>query len=249
MPANLLLSLLLATLHLNVQGTGRPTVILESGFNGTSAAWVKVQPEVAKFATVVAYDRAGLGRSVAGKTPRTAKRIAQELHKALKAKGLAPPYVLVGHSAGAAYTRVFAKMYPKEVAGIVLVDPPHEELLDWLRVHAPDADRIPSERLAEMPEGVRAEWDARTAVIEEMRKAWPLPRVPILLITSAKNDAMLSRMVSGEAVDVLLDARKKFLARAKGAKHIVTEKSGHNVPREEPELIVEAVREVWSAAR
>src|SRR6266404_5930643 len=84
-------------LHLDVRGDGSPTVVLEAGFASTAATWSKVQPEVAKFARVVAYDRAGLGTSEAGPLPRTAERIANELRAALRSAGLRPPYILVSH--------------------------------------------------------------------------------------------------------------------------------------------------------
>src|SRR5258706_581780 len=124
-------------LHIDVRGEGSPTVVMEAGFASTPATGSKGQPEGAKFARVVAYDRAGLGSSEAGPSPRTAERIANELHSALRSAGLRPPYVLVSHSAGGAYIRVFAHLYPKEVAGLVFVDPPYEEFLDWLRTNAP----------------------------------------------------------------------------------------------------------------
>jgi len=104
-----MLALLLAiALHLDVQGKGSPTVILESGFGGDSTLWTNLQPEVAKFARVVAYDRAGLGKSAASTEPRTATQIVEELRAALQAANIEPPYVLVGQSSGGASMRVFA---------------------------------------------------------------------------------------------------------------------------------------------
>jgi pimeloyl-ACP methyl ester carboxylesterase len=235
-------------LHVVVRGRG-PAVVLESGFGGTAESWERVQPEVARFARVVAYDRAGLGRSESGPAPRTAAQIALELRTALRAANIAPPYVLVAHSAGGAYARVFAHLYPGEVAGMVLIDPPQEGLLAWLKVNHPEADAIPPARLAQMPAGMRAEWEARDAVIEELRGAWPLPEVPVVLVTSARNDESLAQGVSPEAKAVLLEARQRWLARVAGARQIVAERSGHDIPHDEPELVVDAIRQVLAARR
>ena len=236
-------------LHMEVDGQGTPTVILEAGFGGTAEGWAKVQPEVAKFARVVSYDRAGLGKSEPGRSPRSAGRIARELHDALKAAHVPPPYVLVGHSAGGAYARVFAHMYPKEVAGLILIVPPQEEFLDWLKEHHPEQLRMPEGRLAELPEGMRAEWDAREAAVEEMRGAWPLPRVPVVLLTSKREDEAMAKELSQEALQILSGARGRWLGRVPGARQVVAGQSGHNIPRDEPELVVETIRQVWTEAK
>jgi len=86
-----------------------------------------VQPEVTKFARVCTYDRAGLGWSERGRNPRTAGNIVKELHLLLEGAGVEPPYVLVGHSKGGLFVRLFAHEYLGEVAGLVLVDAAPEE--------------------------------------------------------------------------------------------------------------------------
>jgi hypothetical protein len=85
-------------MHIDCTGEGSPTVILDSGLGDTYVSWRKVQPQIAKFARVCSYDRAGLGYSDSSSQPRTSKVIATELHALLQAAGIAPPYVLVGHS-------------------------------------------------------------------------------------------------------------------------------------------------------
>ena len=115
-------------LHIRCMGEGSPTVILESGAPATSIEWSAwVQPEVAKATRVCAYDRAGLGWSEAGPTPRDAEQITSELHALLENAGIEGPYVLVGHSVGGHHVRVYAERYPDEVAGMVLVDATHPE--------------------------------------------------------------------------------------------------------------------------
>lgn len=114
-------------LHLHCVGTGSPTVILETTSDGTSANWAWVQPELARTTRVCAYDRAGHGWSEPGPEPRDAQRIAHELRTLLDNAGVAGPYVLVGHSAGGLFVRMFAAEYPETVAGIVLIDTAHPD--------------------------------------------------------------------------------------------------------------------------
>jgi pimeloyl-ACP methyl ester carboxylesterase len=114
-------------LHMNIQGHGSPCVIFENGSADFSFVWSLVQPEVAKFTETVSYDRAGYAWSQPGPLPRTSKQMALELHTALQNAGIQPPYILVGQSFGGFLVRAFARFYPKEVAGMVLVEAVQED--------------------------------------------------------------------------------------------------------------------------
>jgi pimeloyl-ACP methyl ester carboxylesterase len=114
-------------LHIFCEGAGSPTVIMESGLGDPSLDWELVRPEVVKITRTCVYDRAGLGWSDLSPQPRTAENIVEELHTLLTNAGIAGPYVLVGHSIGGAYVRLYAHKYPESVAGMVLVDSSHEE--------------------------------------------------------------------------------------------------------------------------
>ena len=109
-------------LYLDCRGSGSPTVLLEAGHRNWSPAWTLVQPQVAQFTRVCSYDRAGLGLSDSGPRPRTAHAAATDLTQLLHQAAIPPPYVLVGHSAGGMYSRVFTDLHRDQVAGLVLVD-------------------------------------------------------------------------------------------------------------------------------
>src|ERR687893_2992419 len=115
------------SLHINCLGEGSPTVILEAANLGMSAHWVRVQQQLAQTTRVCAYDRAGMGWSESGPEPRDARQVSSELHTLLEGAGIEGPYVLVGHSYGGLYARMFAARYSEEVAGMVLVDSSHPE--------------------------------------------------------------------------------------------------------------------------
>lgn len=110
-------------LHLLESGRGSPAIVLEAGLMSTVLSWCDLQSRLSKSYRVVSYDRAGLGWSDLGPTPRTADRIVAELHTLLERAAIPPPYVLVGHSFGGLTMPLFADRFPDEVAGIVLVDP------------------------------------------------------------------------------------------------------------------------------
>jgi len=103
-------------------GRGSPTVVFESGFGAGASAWGQVQPLVAGETRACSYDRAGYGFSTAGPMPRTGEAIARDLDMALRRADERGPFVLVGHSAGGLYARLFAARRPADIAGLVLVD-------------------------------------------------------------------------------------------------------------------------------
>src|SRR6185312_2683799 len=110
-------------LHVSCVGGGAPTVVLESGLGLPMTVWSKVQPRLAPHFRVCAYDRAGYGTSDPGPMPRDASHVATDLASLLEAERLPPPYVLVGHSLGGEFVRLFAAEHPDQVVGLVLVDP------------------------------------------------------------------------------------------------------------------------------
>ncbi|WP_019421289.1 alpha/beta fold hydrolase [Paenibacillus sp. OSY-SE] len=109
-------------LHVKKIGIGSPTIVFEAGSRESSHIWRDIPEQLAKDATVVTYDRAGYSWSEQADTERTGNRIVQELHTALQQEGIRGPYILVGHSQGGMYSRLFAQQYRDEVAGLVLLD-------------------------------------------------------------------------------------------------------------------------------
>ena len=123
-------------LHIQCEGQGSLTVVMEAGLGDSSTIWARVFHGVAKTTKEVClYDRAGLGWSETSPKSRTAKIIVEELHTLLTNANIPAPYILVGHSIGGVYMRLFAQTYPNEVAGMILVDSSHEERLQ----RAPEA--------------------------------------------------------------------------------------------------------------
>jgi pimeloyl-ACP methyl ester carboxylesterase len=205
-----------------IEGTGNPPVILESGFTGGLFPWGPVQTEVAKQTLTLSYERAGLGRSDPGPEPRSAEQIARELHVLLKAKSIAPPYILVGHSAGGLFVRVFAHLYPREIAGLVLVDPATEE----------DYERIQHDKSVEdlqkmgMPSGAVGQWRALPETIDQARHSWPLPKVPVVVFTSGKPLGAWPLATADDMQNWLI-SHNELVARIPGAKHIVFSDADH----------------------
>lgn len=227
------------SLNLLIGGQGTPAVIFEGGMGAGIASWSTVQKEVATFAQTVSYDRAGLSQSEPGPKPRSAKQIATELNAALQKVGVKPPYVLVGHSLGGIYVRVFADMYPKDVVGMVLIDPSQEAFNDWTKTNLRDRRKEEEERIAKASEGVRGEWDSLETSYGQARAARVSPGIQVILISAAQDEGM-----PAEAKKVWIQKHKEWIAGVAGSKHIIADKSGHFVQAQEPALVIEAIRQI-----
>jgi pimeloyl-ACP methyl ester carboxylesterase len=118
-------------LNLVCIGSAERTVLFDAGGSDWSVVWALVQPRVARHARACAYDRAGLGFSDPGPGARTPVAIVEDLHALVQAAGLKRPLVLVGHSLGGFNMKLYAALYPEDVAGLVLIDPSEER--DWDR--------------------------------------------------------------------------------------------------------------------
>ncbi len=227
------------SLNLRIGGHGSPAVIFEGGFGEGIAGWSLVQKEIANFAQTVSYDRAGLGQSELGPKPRSARQIATELHTALQNAGVKPPYVLVGHSLGGPYVRVFSDLYPKEVAGMVLLDPSQEAFDDWTKAHPDGKQKEVDAQIAKAPEGLRAEWAGIDEAYAQARAAKLPAGIPVTLITAG-----LQENVSAEARAAWIEKHSEWIAKVPRGKHLFAEKSGHFIQLQEPIMVINAIREI-----
>jgi pimeloyl-ACP methyl ester carboxylesterase len=111
----------------SVEGKGGPTVVFISGAGTVGLDYFELQQKVSKESMSFIYDRMGIGYSSSCILPRTSKVVIAELHELLEIAQLPKPFIIVGHSLGGLYARHFATTYHKEVLGLVLLDPAHED--------------------------------------------------------------------------------------------------------------------------
>jgi pimeloyl-ACP methyl ester carboxylesterase len=227
-------------LRVLISGEGNPTVVFEAGGGGADGgpleAWEKVQPAVSKFTRTFSYDRAGIGLSAPGPAPRDARQIARELHVALANAQVAPPYILVGHSLGGPFIRVFAGLYPGEVSGMVLIDPTQEEFIEW--------------NLARETNQVENVDKDIPASLAEAHESTVPPGIPVVLITAMGPRVLPSFVTEKQKHDfetvrpMWLKFHEEWLAKLPNGKHVITEDSSHMVPFFQPELIVDEIRKM-----
>jgi pimeloyl-ACP methyl ester carboxylesterase len=109
-------------LYVNCAGSGSPTVVLFNGLGEWTPNWAWVQKDVSATTRVCAFDRAGEGWSGGPAVRENGHQLASDLHALLQAAHIPGPYVLAGHSVGGTYALVYAAQYPRQVAGVALID-------------------------------------------------------------------------------------------------------------------------------
>jgi pimeloyl-ACP methyl ester carboxylesterase len=239
------------SLYLKCIGSGRPTVVLEAGFGGSSADWDDVQRRPGLATRTCAYDRAGLGNSVAIPRVHDAAEENRDLQRLLAAAHIPPPYVLVGHSYGGLLVRLFAHAHPDQVAGVVLVDAmgrdqTRRQLAIWPRTTFPAVRRELARRIRD---GVDL---AAGEALDSHVKG--LGATPLAVVTAGRHDAEWGpaprRLRRG--LDRLWTTMQDELAGlASDHLHVVARHSDHFVQRldGQPVVVTRAITAVVRATR
>ena len=217
---------------------GEPVLVLQSGAGSPMESWrYGFVSAIAEVSPVVAYDRPGTGGSPFDGTYLTPDRVAEHLHSLLGVLGVPPPYVLVGHSWGGPLILYYAGRYPEEVVGMVYVDPSHPERPpNSLRAARPGT-----------PSAARLEYWQMSV---EDRAIPENPRIPtaIVLATSRLPDPGPNERQQEEAAD--LRRVERFRAWSQDIPQltfVVAPHSGHFVHHDDPDLVVDLVRQVLAA--
>ena len=214
-------------------GSGGPVVVFEYGLGDNLETWESVQREVSRFTETFSYNRAGYPGSPAAVGTRDAATVVGELRALLARRGLPPPYLLVGHSLGGLYVQYYARNFPDEVTGLVLVD---SSLWNQFEDAAPQASGLAGIR--------REELEAAPLTGRQVRDSPPLRPMPLIVLSGG-------RVVRGndEAVASWLELQRELAAQLPGARHTIAERSGHFIQQQQPQFVWGAVRDIVIALR
>jgi len=213
-----------------------PAVIFESGSGGTADDWRLVQPAIARRTQACSYTRPDVGRggSRLGYQIPTEEDVARQLHTLLAKAGVAPPYVIVGHSYGGMLAREYSTLYRSDVVGMVFVDSSHEESIWRFRAIAPNAIR-----------GISESDLLRQGFLPPNQTLTRHDDIPLVVIEHGLRVADTGDPATNAAVEQEMDALDLDLVhRSRYAKLVRAKHSHHNVPFEQPEVVIDATNEV-----
>jgi pimeloyl-ACP methyl ester carboxylesterase len=228
-------------------GDGGPAVVLLGGARMPIDAWALVLGQLARDGTVVAFNERGVGDSAAPRRPQTAAVVVGMLRELLSAAGVAAPYVLVGHGIGGLHANLFARRFPGDVAGVVLLESAHpDDKLEERRL------RFLPKSLVRLSAGKHATRRhsaiyhlAETAA--EIERAGPFPDVPLTVVSGSKQPPRWT--TSPEQVRTHGARQRALVGLSALGTHAVAPASGHFPQVTDAEIVVNAVRGLVAASR
>jgi pimeloyl-ACP methyl ester carboxylesterase len=217
------------------KGEGSPVIVLESGMGPSMSTWAAIFENLSQLTRVFAYDRPGCRRSTQNQVPKTGRGLADQLHQNLVSTDHAPPYLLVGHSAGGLYLNIFARMYPEKVVGVVLIDSTHPFQFEYFKKDHPilytafvTTTAIGNTRYeASILKNIHAEF----ASIESF------PNIPLIVLTAESSSIFVTTKMRKKWLEFQEDLANMSI----NATHKVIAGSGHFIYKDKPQIVVEEI--------
>lgn len=254
-------------IHIQCLGEGSPTVIIDTGLGDDSSDWQGILQQSSQLSRTCVYDRPGYAWSDYGPRPRNSKRIAYELALLLKQAHILPPYILVGHSFGGYNLRLFAASHPDDVVGLILVESSHERQYDRLNIKLPppykgrrniiitakakkNSTNNPKPQILR-DHAYRTASEEISALSESSRQVQQLgntPTVPLIVISRGKaewygNDNARNRE------KIWIELQQDLSRLSPISQHIFAHRSGHDIPQQQPEIIIAAIADMIDLVR
>ncbi len=239
-------------LQISCSGQGTPAVIIDSGLGIPalgSGHWRVVNAAIKKTTQICLYDRAGIGSSDSAPGPygsgRTSQDLVKDLHTLLLNANVSGPYILVGHSIGGYNVRLYASQYPQEVVGIVLVDSAHPDQWSEFSAVLPPASRPPTDPFSN-PESMDL-----LASADQVKTSKSLGDLPLVVVTRAPGTSIpnLSPELSAKVDQIWQDLQIDLTGLSSNSTQMIATYAGHNIPVDEPQLVIDAILKVMDEAK
>jgi pimeloyl-ACP methyl ester carboxylesterase len=244
-------------LFLRCTGHRSPTVVFEGGL---TTDWYELQNQLSGFTRVCSYDRPGgpASRSDPAPIPRTARDFVADLHALLRTAHVPGPYVLAGHSNSGLFSQLYASTHPRQVAGLVLIDAVHPayhkrqlallkpllppEVWEALRREA----MTPPHRLVD-PEGIDI-WTSERQTRVALQRS-PLRPMPLVVLAHGRPEPSPPGWPGDEVERLWQQLQRELAQLVPGGRLVIATQSGHNIQDDQPELVLDAIRNVVRAVR
>lgn len=232
-----------------LEGKRLPAVIFESGLGDDMTSWAPVINEVQRFSQVFAYNRAGFSGSHSDNETRNGATIVNELRSLLNTANLKPPFILVGHSLGGAYMELYAKMFPNDVAGVVLIDPnsskyPEQCKREQLAFCDPPSG-MPEWATWFFPDAVEGEILGFRTTHSQVNGIETFPNIPLAVLSAThKNEEQGDGQRKSR--ELYVEMHRQLSTMSETSKFITCDSCSHYIHADAPELVIDAIK--WVVA-
>ncbi|WP_016958009.1 alpha/beta fold hydrolase [Catenovulum agarivorans] len=232
----------------HLSGNGPLTIVFEAGLTDNMTTWEPVLKNLKENNRIFAYNRAGYGASQSKNLQRDGSTIINELRELLAVADVKPPYLLVGHSIGGTYMELYAKTFPKEVSGVVLVD---AKPASWTAECEKSGGIncalpvLPAWVKIILPTVVDSEMKGMPLTMQLVNENPNFPNVPLVVLSAGKSywgsvDSMSAKeKVSWETVQY---TQKQLSNLSPNSKQIICDICEHYIHHENPKLVTEAIQ-------
>ena len=232
-----------------LSGAGEPSLVLFNGSGVTLEGWARLYPGIESIGTVLAWNRHGAGASAAPVQPQTGAAVVATARELLAHAGLAPPYLLVGHSLGGLYANLYARLHPREVGAVVLLEATHPRDRDLLKGHESQLATVLG-KLLSLPQklfraNLHSEIDWVDATAREVACAGPFPDVPLTVVTGGSDPPRW--LTPPEALRIRRAHQRELSQLSTQGQQVIAQRSGHFPQMTQPDLVLDVLRRMARA--
>ena len=223
-------------------GEGKNTVVFESGLGVDGSTWLEsgIFDTIGQNDQVIAYDRQGYGKSSSPADTRGMQTLVNDLDFIISKTGINEKVIIVSHSLGGAIARAYAIQHPDKVKALLFIEPNNENFKQYATMPQAHEDTLVQQFMAEKMKGAAMEAAQLVENVAFLRKLPNLPNIPIIVITSTKTDSEMTK-------ELIVDWSLAHQSLGKGITNftqIKTNKSGHFVYLEDPNLVIDNIRKL-----
>ena len=233
-----------------LSGEGEPAIVLFSGAGMSLQGWEALYPGIERLGTVLGWNRFGMQGSDPPSNRQTGTMVLGSLRELLGYNGLQPPYVLVAHSLGGLFANLFARLYPDQVAGVLLLEASHPADQEVLKKHESELVQA-LRRMLTLPEvffepNVHVELACIEDTVREIESAGPFPEVPLRVVTGGLTPK--ATLMSPGAIGARRANQQELARLSPLGAQVIAEMSGHFPQMTEPQLVLQVLEELVAFA-
>lgn len=234
-----------------LSGRGPANIVLFSGAGMSLQGWEPLYPGIEELGTVFGWNRFGMQGSDPPRERQTGTVVLGSLRELLGYAGLAPPYVLVAHSLGGLFANLFARLYPREVDGVLFLEsmhPAEEEVLKKQETHIARAlGKVLTLPQALFAPNLHTELACVADTVRELHAAGPFPPVPLRVVTGGATPR--SWLLSPGAVGARRANQQALVRLSPRGAHVIAQESGHFPQLTQPDLVLRVLGELVDEAQ